>query len=155
MLYRVQVLSDLNEGIPIVNSKKDESYEHLYYWTLFTYERRIHSAFNSAGIETLVDVRAYPGSRKFPWFANDKMAERLPEAGINYTHIEELGGRRQPSQLISPALNDGWDNQSFHNYADYTLSDCFQVAVKKLTEIASEKQGRIAARNDILHAATD
>ena len=93
-----------------------------------------------AGIELLVDVRAFPGSRKFPWFAKDKMANWLPESGIEYTHIEELGGRRQASQLVSPALNDGWQNQSFHNYADYTLSKCFRDNVKKLTDLASEKR---------------
>lgn len=93
-----------------------------------------------AEIEVLVDVRAFPGSRKFPWFAKDKMAEWLPASGIEYTHIEELGGRRPPSQLVSPALNDGWQNQSFHNYADYTLSHCFQEGVEQLTEIASSKK---------------
>lgn len=98
------------------------------------------SLLKQTRIEKLVDIRAFPGSRKFPWFAKDKMAKWLPESGIDYTHIEELGGRRQSSQLVSPLLNEGWQNQSFHNYADYTLSNCYQDGVKRLTDIASEKR---------------
>ena len=103
-------------------------------------EEEFIDLLKEAQIEVLVDVRAFPGSRKFPWFGKDQMAKWLPKSGIEYTHIEELGGRRPPSQLVSPALNDGWQNQSFHNYADYTLSDCFQEGIQKLTDIASNKR---------------
>ena len=80
-----------------------------------------------AEIERLVDVRSFPGSRKFPWFKKEEMAVWLPEAGIEYVHMPELGGRRPASDLVSPALNDGWQNNSFHNYADYTLSHCLRT----------------------------
>ncbi len=112
-------------------------------WTIGHYSHtkdEFIELLKQAEIEVLVDVRAFPGSRKFPWFAKDKMAQWLPEAGIDYVHIEELGGRRPSSQLVSPLVNEGWQNQSFHNYADYTLSHCFQDGVKKLTDIASEKR---------------
>lgn len=89
-------------------------------------------------IGLLVDVRKFPGSRKFPWFSKERMADWLPAAGIGYVHIEQLGGRRQASQLISPALNDGWQNESFHNYADYTLSRCFREGIEKLMQLAAE-----------------
>ncbi|MDW0110745.1 DUF488 domain-containing protein [Sporosarcina aquimarina] len=115
----------------------------MYIYTIGHYshtKEEFIALLKQAEIEVLVDVRSFPGSRKFPWFAKEKMAEWLPAAGIEYTHIEELGGRRQPSQLVSPALNGGWQNQSFHNYADYTLSHCFQEGLKQLTEIASSKR---------------
>ncbi|BAQ11113.1 hypothetical protein OXB_2642 [Bacillus sp. OxB-1] len=93
-----------------------------------------------AEIERLVDVRSFPGSRKFPWFKKEEMAVWLPEAGIEYVHMPELGGRRPASDLVSPALNDGWQNNSFHNYADYTLSHCFADGIGRLTELAEEKR---------------
>ncbi|QTD40938.1 DUF488 family protein [Sporosarcina sp. Te-1] len=89
-----------------------------------------------AEIEVLVDVRAFPGSRKFPWFSKDRMAEWLPEHGVQYKHLSELGGRRGTSSLISPVWNAGWHNESFHNYADYTLSKCYVQGVQQLTQIA-------------------
>jgi uncharacterized protein (DUF488 family) len=46
------------------------------------------------GVETLVDVRRFPGSRRNPQFGQDALAETLREAGIAYRHAVELGGRR-------------------------------------------------------------
>jgi uncharacterized protein (DUF488 family) len=45
------------------------------------------------GVETLVDVRRYPGSRRNPQFGQAAVAETLAEAGIAYRHAVELGGR--------------------------------------------------------------
>ena len=47
-----------------------------------------------AKIETLVDVRRYPGSRRNPQFNQAALAESLAAAGIAYRHAEALGGRR-------------------------------------------------------------
>ncbi len=46
-----------------------------------------------AKIETVVDVRRYPGSRRNPQFNQGALAESLAAAGIAYRHAEELGGR--------------------------------------------------------------
>lgn len=95
---------------------------------------------NDAGIEKLIDVRAFPGSRKFPCFHEDRMKEWLPENGIQYEHFGKLGGRRRKSKTIDDEVNSGWNNRSFHNYADYTLSDEFQEAVKELGQTAADKR---------------
>lgn len=47
-----------------------------------------------AGVETLVDVRRFPGSRRNPQFNVDPLGEALAEAGVAYVHAPELGGRR-------------------------------------------------------------
>lgn len=95
---------------------------------------------NDADINMLVDVRAFPASRKFPHFHKDEMHVWLPDAGIQYRHIEELGGRRNKSKTVDNELNNAWNNRSFHNYADYTLSEDFQNGIKKLMkEAASTK----------------
>jgi uncharacterized protein (DUF488 family) len=47
-----------------------------------------------AGVQTLVDVRRYPGSRRNPQFNQRELASALADAGIAYRHVEALGGRR-------------------------------------------------------------
>ena len=47
-----------------------------------------------AEVETLVDVRRYPASRRNPQFGQAALVETLAEAGIGYRHAVELGGRR-------------------------------------------------------------
>lgn len=46
-----------------------------------------------AGVETLVDVRRFPGSRRNPQYNRAALAETLASAGIRYAHAETLGGR--------------------------------------------------------------
>jgi uncharacterized protein (DUF488 family) len=46
-----------------------------------------------ARVQTLVDVRRYPGSRRNPQFNRDALAKALEAAGIRYRHVEALGGR--------------------------------------------------------------
>jgi uncharacterized protein (DUF488 family) len=48
----------------------------------------------AAGVETLIDIRRYPASRRNPEFNADALAETLASAGISYRHEVELGGRR-------------------------------------------------------------
>ncbi len=47
-----------------------------------------------AGVETLVDVRRFPGSRRNPQFGRLPLGQALAAAGIRYRHEPELGGRR-------------------------------------------------------------
>lgn len=92
------------------------------------------------GIEMLADVRAFPGSRKWPQFSKDLFPVWLEEEGIVYEHFPKLGGRRRKSKDVESEVNAGWRNQSFHNYADYTLSEEFQQGIDELLEKASEQK---------------
>jgi uncharacterized protein (DUF488 family) len=47
-----------------------------------------------ARVATLVDVRRFPSSRRHPQFDRDALATALGDAGIDYRHEVELGGRR-------------------------------------------------------------
>ena len=47
-----------------------------------------------AGVQTLVDVRRFPGSRRNPQFGRAALEATLAGVGIGYRHAEELGGRR-------------------------------------------------------------
>ncbi|MAP81305.1 MAG: Fe-S cluster assembly protein HesB [Aequorivita sp.] len=87
-------------------------------------------AFN---IKTLVDVRHFPGSRKFPQYNKDSLAQSLPENKINYKHLVDLGGRRKPKP---ESKNNAWRLDSFKGYADYMETAQFQTELQDLKEIA-------------------
>jgi uncharacterized protein (DUF488 family) len=48
-----------------------------------------------ARVQTLVDVRRFPSSRRNPQFNQRPLAEALASAGIAYRHAVELGGLRR------------------------------------------------------------
>ena len=80
-------------------------------------------------IELVVDVRRYPASRRVPHFNSGVLAETLGSGGIDYEHMEALGGRRSPAP-DSP--NTGWRNEQFRGYADHMASEEFQSALATL-----------------------
>lgn len=88
-------------------------------------------------IRRVVDVRRYPGSRKYPHFNSGELAVALEAAGIGYTHMPELGGRRTP-RPDSPHTE--WRNAAFRGYADYMDTPEFAAAVRKLTEMAERER---------------
>src|SRR5687768_14225613 len=79
-----------------------------------------------AGVERVVDVRRFPGSRRHPQFGRDRLAAGLAEAGIDYRHEEALGGRRQAG-VGSP--NTAWRNEQLRAYADHMASGEFRSAL--------------------------
>ncbi|MFC3039675.1 DUF488 family protein [Virgibacillus xinjiangensis] len=93
----------------------------------------------AAGIEYVADIRAFPASRKHPQFNKESMDDWLGEAGLDYRHFSLLGGRRSRSGEIGEDLNAGWNNRSFHNYADYTLTEMFQNGLEGLQAEARKK----------------
>ena len=80
-------------------------------------------------VKRLADIRRYPGSRRYPHFSRDALEVSLPERGIEYVHIPELGGRRKP-EAASP--NTALRNEQFRAYADHMTSDEFRLAVDGL-----------------------
>lgn len=88
-------------------------------------------------IQTVVDVRSFPGSRKSPQYGAEAMRGWLDNAGIRYVHLVKLGGRRKAQHLDDPDLNSGWQNASFRNYADYTTTSDFTEGLAELEQIAS------------------
>ena len=84
-------------------------------------------------IEVLVDVRTYPGSRRYPQFNKPALAESLESIGINYKHEPRLGGRRAPRK---DSHNTAWRNAQFRGYADHMETDEFKEGIKVLLELA-------------------
>ena len=85
-------------------------------------------------IEMLVDVRSYPGSRRYPHFNKENLSKELPVKDILYRHIPGLGGRRKAS---SQSKNIAWKNEAFRGYADYMETGEFKKGRDELEKIGS------------------
>lgn len=88
-------------------------------------------------IETVADVRRFPGSRRHPQFAGDALRRTLPAHGIEYHWLPKLGGRRRV-QPDSP--NDAWRNAAFRGYADYLASSDFAEGLAALLALAAQRR---------------
>jgi uncharacterized protein (DUF488 family) len=88
-------------------------------------------------IERLVDVRSFPGSRRYPHFNKSELARHLESLGILYSHVPALGGRRRP---IPGSKNTAWQNPSFRAYADHMESEEFRKGIEELFELAQTKR---------------
>jgi uncharacterized protein (DUF488 family) len=81
-------------------------------------------------LDVLVDVRAFPGSRRSPHFAREELARWLPEAGLVYEWLPALGGRRRSSKPAASA--GGWQDPSFAAYAAATGEPEWLLAAETL-----------------------
>ena len=87
-------------------------------------------------IGALVDVRSFPGSRRYPHFNRSELVLNLKAVGIDYSHVPELGGRRRP---MPDSKNSAWKNASFRAYADHLDSAEFQKGIDELLRLARAK----------------
>ena len=85
-----------------------------------------------AGVQTLVDVRRFPGSRRNPQFNQGRLRDALDDDGIVYRHAVELGGRRsgEPGEDDFACIR----TPAFRSYAARMRSDEWQAAFD--TELA-------------------
>jgi uncharacterized protein (DUF488 family) len=91
-------------------------------------------------VDMVVDVRTVPKSRRNPQYNEDALPEELAQYQLGYRRIAGLGGLRGKSRDVPPDVNGFWENQSFHNYADYALSDEFTAALDELLGLAGERR---------------
>src|SRR5260370_29106611 len=81
------------------------------------------------GIKLLADVRQFPGSKRYPQFNKEALADSLGKREIRYEHFPELGGRRKPRP---DSRNTAWRNASVRGYADYMETEEFRKAIARL-----------------------
>lgn len=89
---------------------------------------------SGAGVELLVDVRRFPGSRHNPDVGRDRLAEWLPAAGIAYRWEERLGGRRRRDRTAEPDADSWWRVEAFRAYAAHTRTPEFLAALDELCD---------------------
>src|SRR5215475_13599736 len=85
-------------------------------------------------IKTLVDIRAFPASRRLPHFNRESLQKTLPASGIQYVWMRALGGHRK--KILEDSPNVALRNDSFRNYAGYMLTTEFQHAIEELLKLA-------------------
>jgi uncharacterized protein (DUF488 family) len=106
-------------------------------WTIGHSTRTLEAfiaLLNSFSIDLLVDIRTFPGSRRYPHFNKESLSASLRDVGIAYQHVVELGGRRKP---LENSVNTAWRHASFRGYADYMQTQAFKNAVEMLEGQAS------------------
>ena len=116
-------------------------------WTIGHSTRSIDdfiSLLKKNEIKLLADVRSLPGSKRYPQFNKETLAQSLNASGICYEHFPELGGRRKPN---ADSRNTAWRNASFRGYADYMETEEFRKGVERLLALA-RNDGLGSPRND-------
>jgi uncharacterized protein (DUF488 family) len=110
--------------------------------TLFTIGHSTHSLeefvglLKKHGVMRIADVRSIPKSRHCPQFNTDVLEAGLQAAGVGYTHMAALGGRRYSRK---GSINTGWRNASFRGYADYMATPQFAEGLDELMRVARKE----------------
>lgn len=91
-------------------------------------------ALRAHQIRTLVDIRAFPASRRVPQFNRESLERTLPASGIRYVWMKALGGYRK--RIFEDSQNIALRNQSLRNYADYMVTPEFERAVAELIALS-------------------
>jgi len=98
---------------------------------------------HAADVRLVVDVRSVPRSRTNPQFSRDVLQAALARFQIGYEHQASLGGLRGIQRDVSPEANAFWENASFHNYADYAMSQDFRSALESLREAGNAARSAV------------
>jgi uncharacterized protein (DUF488 family) len=86
-------------------------------------------------VRLVVDVRTVPRSRTNSQYNRDALPASLSAFQVGYEHMATLGGLRGRRQDVSPTTNGYWQNESFHNYADYAMGEDFHAGFRRLREL--------------------
>jgi uncharacterized protein (DUF488 family) len=100
----------------------------------------------SAEVTLVADVRTVPRSRTNPQYDRNVLPQALAASHIGYEHIAALGGLRGRQRDVPPEVNAFWQNESFHNYADYAIGDSFRAGLTRLRELATDNAAPSCAR---------
>jgi uncharacterized protein (DUF488 family) len=98
---------------------------------------RIAELLHSAGVQTLVDVRIAPGSRRNPHVARAELERWLPGEGIDYRWEKRLGGFRRPAPDSPDVV---WQEPAFRGYAGHMRQPEFLAAADEVLGQAATGQ---------------
>jgi uncharacterized protein (DUF488 family) len=115
--------------------------------TLWTVGHSTHSLPEFVGIlqahaiETVADVRRFPGSRRHPQFGAEALRGSLAAHRIDYHWFSELGGRRRADPL--EAEGSAWRHPSFRAYAQHLASEEFARGLESLLHVGKASRTAI------------
>lgn len=92
-------------------------------------EEEFVALVRSASVTDVVDVRSHPGSRRNPQYGTEEMERWLPAAGVDYSWMRSLGGRRRP---VPDSKHAALRHPSFRAYADHMETPPFVTGVDEL-----------------------
>ena len=113
---------------------------HKEVWTIGHSTRTLEhfvEMLHSFDIKVLVDIRSFPGSKRYPQFNKENLEISIPETGIAYVHLKSLGGRRA---VKKDSKNTAWKHPAFRGYADYMDTDEFKNGIDELETIAVKQR---------------
>ncbi|WP_109472085.1 DUF488 family protein [Ornithinimicrobium cavernae] len=103
-----------------------------------------------AGVEQLVDIRRFPGSRHNPDARREALEQWLPERGISYRWEERLGGRRRLDPEQDAASPDRWWRVAqFRAYAAGTRTPEFTAAMAELLAGAAQRRTAVMCSESV------
>lgn len=104
-------------------------------------QEALGSLLVDTGIERVVDVRRFPGSRTHPHVARDALETWLPALGVEYRWEPRLGGRRSLRRdEVAESPDSWWTVTAFRAYAGWTRSAAFQEALRELISEARTRR---------------
>ncbi len=89
---------------------------------------------HAADIDGVVDIRSFPGSRRHPQYGRREMEQWVPDAGLRYRWVEELGGRRRP---VPGSKHVALRNEAFRGYADHMETPVFRKGLDDLVVLVA------------------
>jgi uncharacterized protein (DUF488 family) len=88
----------------------------------------------SAGIATLVDIRATPHSTRFPQYEQEALRAAIAAAGMVYHWAgRQLGGRRAPAET---SRHSALEDPTERGFADHMDGGDFRQGAAQLTRLA-------------------
>ena len=116
------------------------SVEEKEIWTIGHSTRTLEyfvEMLQSSNIQLLVDIRSFPGSKRYPQFNMENLEQSMRQNNIVYMHFKSLGGRRA---VHKDSKNTGWRHPAFRGYADYMETDEFKKGIQELEAIATNQR---------------
>jgi uncharacterized protein (DUF488 family) len=92
-------------------------------------------------IATLIDVRSFPSSRRWPQFNQGALKASVERAGISYEWCKVLGGRRHSG--LGASLHTAWQHPAFRSYAEYADTPAFVAGIESLCEFAAGQRSAV------------
>lgn len=104
----------------------------------------------SAGVELLVDIRRFPGSRANLAAAKGSVPEITANAGIDYRWEEQLGGRRSLKAAERRESPDTWWRvEAFRAYSAWTRTSEFRSALDRVVEDARQRRTAVMCSESV------